>query len=202
MAARFETSTIKENTWPFVKKITRKAFYSLRPPLFLRITPPPLLDASRNHLHPPPGPHRDLSLLITKPPLPTEGCPYDHSVKYKTCPAKIDFQAISDTILVTLLADIRLPGTFVVHRDENLEYGVPQCGFNTKHQSTSTKAWQPTPHHETTFYLNLGPLGFNSPNIAQRHALPWKGLQRKHFCFPRTHHQPSGLDQFAILAKS
>jgi hypothetical protein len=23
----------------------------------------------------------------------------------------------------------------------------------------------------------------NAPNIAQRHALPQKGLQRKHFCF-------------------
>ena len=29
----------------------------------------------------------------------------------------------------------------------------------------------------------LGPLGFDSPNKAQRHALPQKGLQIKHFCF-------------------
>ena len=29
----------------------------------------------------------------------------------------------------------------------------------------------------------LGPLGLNSPIIAQRHALPYKGLQMKHLCF-------------------
>ena len=29
----------------------------------------------------------------------------------------------------------------------------------------------------------LGPSGFSSSNIAQRHTVPQKGLQREHFCF-------------------